>query len=337
VSEGQPSRLQLWERRKRLQILLEPLIRTWLNPQDPFQPRETLLRIDCRKIEDKGQCDNYCSWKEGSGCLIHTPTSVDVGSERHVSDAPRFFVLRLLEELLRLPEKRRQLLEHDVSYLSAPKATTRIGDQLIIPEVNAQWYQLLIEETLPKPLEKPRHFEEHSRISQPPTEGGPEPEPEPVPPSLIEIIGRQEAKDFQLWKADNLFTLFVPLNIRLRDFIEPGVTVYKFSQGLLDKVVQKLKTTAIQIDLTAGMEGADASQPFIGSNPDKLTDNIIIFVITESGEPAFLVNTSTPTRPTLIRSTLGAPLQEKIKNIRVRLRVKRPVVAPVPVLAPQRA
>jgi hypothetical protein len=331
VSEGRPSRLELWERRKRLQILLEPLLRSWLNPQDPFDPRETLLRIDCRKIEDKGQCSNYCSWKEGSGCLIHTPTKVEVGSDHDVNDAPRFFVLRLLEELLRLPEKRRQLLEHDVSYLSAPTATTRMGNQLIIPEINAQWYQLLIEEMLPKALEKPLHYEEFSRISPPPTEGGPE--PEPLPSSLIEMLGREEAKDFQLWKADNLFTLVVPLNIRLLDFIEAGENVAKFSQVLLDKVVQKIKTTAIQIDLTAG---TDASQPFIGSNPDKLTDNVVIFVITESGEPAFLVSALAPTRPTVLRSTLGPVLQEKIKDVKVRLRIVRPkvkTVAPAPTTA----
>ena len=324
VSEGVPSRLELWERRKRLQILLEPLLRSWLNPHDPFQPRETLLRIDCKKIEDKGQCDNYCSWKEGSGCLIHTPTKVEVGSDHEVNDAPRFFILRLLEELLRLPEKRRQLLEHDVSYLSAPTATTRMGNQLIIPEVNAQWYQLLIEEMLPKALEKPRYYEEFSRVSPPPTEGGPE--PEPLSSSLIEILGREEAKDFQLWKADNLFTLLVPLNIRLLDFIEPGEIVVKFSQELLDKVVQKIKTTSIQIDLSSSGSGSS----FIGSNPDKLTDNVVIIIITETGEPAFLVSTLSPTRPTLLRSTLGTVLQEKIKQIKVRMRIMRPKVKAAP-------
>jgi len=331
VSEGTPSRLELWERRKRLQILLEPLLRGWLNPHDPFEPRETLLRIDCKKIEDKGQCDNYCSWKEGSGCLIHTPTKIEIGSNHTVNDAPRFFVLRLLEELLRLPEKRRQLLEHDVSYLSAPRATTRMGNQLIIPEVNAQWYQLLIEEMLPKALEKPRYYEEFSRISPPPTEGGPE--PEPLPSSLIEMLGREEAKNFQLWKADNLFTLLVPLNIRLLDFIEPGENVVKFSQGLLDKVVQKIKTTSIQIDLSSssgsGSSSSGSSGSIIGSNSDKLTDNVVIFVITESGEPAFLVSTLSPTRPTVLRSTLGPVLQEKIKEIKVRLRIMRPKAKPV--------
>jgi hypothetical protein len=198
-----------------------------------------------------------------------------------------------------------------------------MGNQLIIPEVNAQWYQLLIEEMLPKALEKPRYYEEFSRVSPPLTEGGPE--PEPLPSSLIEMLGREEAKDFQLWKADNLFTLLVPLNIRLLDFIEPGENVVKFSQELLDKVVQKIKTTSIQIDLSSS-SSSSSSGSFIGSNPDKLTDNVVIFIITETGEPAFLVSTLSPTRPTLLRSTLGTVLQEKIKEIKVRMRIMRPKV-----------
>jgi len=306
--------LDLWERRKRLQILLGSLIRSWLNPTDEFKVHEKLLRIDCTQIADKGACDNYCSWKESSNqCLIHSPNTIPVGQDHNVSDAPRFFMLRLLEELLRIPEKRRQLLDKEVSYLSAPKTTTRIGDQLIIPEVNAQWYQLLIDETLPKSLEKPIYYEEFSRISAPPVDvTGPPPEPEPLSTEIIDLIGHDVASQFQLWQAEDLYTLLVPLNIRLLELVENGAITDRLTKPLLDKIVDKTKITTIQIDLTGEPQ-------FIGSAINKITDEITIIIITESGEPAFLVDSEHPMRPYIYRTKLGNTLQEIIsKNTKIR-------------------
>jgi hypothetical protein len=142
-------------------------------------------------------------------------------------------------------------------------------------------------------------------------------EAEPLPEKLIEILGIQEAKALQLWKADSLYTMLVPLNIRLLDFVEEGEDVKLFSKELLDKVVQKIKTTAIQIDLNGDTE-------FIGAAADKITDQIVVFVITEFGEPAYLVDSAHPTRPYVFRNMLGPELNEKISAIRLRFRIARP-------------
>lgn len=318
IGTAPPIPLELFERRKRLEILLGPLIHSWLAPQDPFNPEETLLRMDCSQITDAGRCSNFCTWKQGAAagvaggsCLIHTPTKIPVGSKKEV-EAVRFFTLRLLEEILRIPEKRRQLFNKEVSYLSSPKATTRIGNQLIIPEINSQWYQILIEEKLPKGLERPRFFEEFSRIRTGELEG--EAVAEPLPSALTEILGAEAAKNFQLWVAPNLYALMVPLNIRLLDFIEEGQEFQVIPEEVLKKISFALKRTVVQLDL-------NVAAYFSAATIDKITDDVVVIIITETGEPAFLVDVRFPTKPLVARSQLGN-LQENISEIRLRARAR---------------
>ena len=344
-----PIPLELFERRKRLEILLGPIIRGWLAPSDPFNPQETLLRMDCSQITDSGRCSNFCTWRrignddegegEGEGeeeeeggrnkggiCQIHSPTKVPVGSKKDV-DAVRFFTLRLMEEILRIPEKRRQLFGREVSYLSSPKATTRMGDQLIIPEINSQWFQVLMEEKTTKGLERPRFFEEFSRIA-PPIEGtNTQQDVEPLPESLVDLMGETE-EDFALWMAPNLFTLVVPLNIRLLDFLGEeyeGQDFQALPEPLLKKMASTLKKTILQIDMT----NPDTPVFSGGIGGLVLSDQIIIIVITESGEPAFLIDTRFPTRPIVDRSIIGKGLQNKLMELKQQQKVRlvRPKVA----------
>ena len=305
--------LDLYERRKRLEIFIGPFILSWLTPTSSFDPTTTLLRIDCR-ITDKEQCDNFCIWKEEIGkCSIHSPNIITLGGREEVN-APRFFMLRLLEELLRIPTKRRQLLNRDVPYLSAPKTEVKIGDQTIIPERNIQWYQALIEDIMAKPTEKPKYYEEFAgtreqiqskfldRMA--------------IPDSLREIIG---PGDFRLWPAYDIYSLFVSLNIDI-GVLTDKQDIRKLNSESISLVRKKLKKTVIQIDLSA----ASGSQ-IIGST--QKTQDIVVIVILETGQPTLLVNTETPNVPLIFKNTLIDTLQKIINEIPEQIVIKRPNIA----------
>jgi hypothetical protein len=68
-------------------------------------------------------------------------------------------LLRLVEELLRYGERRRQLLEQDVSRLANLETPITInGNQRIYPEKSLAWDELLRLEWASPQDEKPRFF-----------------------------------------------------------------------------------------------------------------------------------------------------------------------------------
>ena len=328
--------LELYERRKRLEILIGPLIESWLTVSDNFSPKNSLLRIDCR-IVDKGQCDNYCIWKEDtSTCSIHAPSKVTLGAkhdsklgEDHTVDGSRFFMLRLLDELLRLPEKRRQLLYKDVSYLSSPSKTVKIGDQTIIPEVNTQWYQFLIEETLQKPLEQPIFFEEFSRDDADPrniTSNS----AYILPEKLVKMIGDEAvAENLRIWKSANLYNLLISLNISLTDIAGGEKNIKKLNKEIINKIRKEKGFTVGQIDLREPDEG------IIGYS--QKTSDIVLIILLESGDVGFVVNSKTPRRPYIAKNELGLleTAVDAIPRAPIRLgKVPKLSKPPIPTTAP---
>ena len=304
--------LDLYERRKRLEIRIGSMILSWLTPTDSFSPKSTLLRIDCN-IQDKGQCDNFCIWKETEQrCSIHSPNTILLGGREEVN-APRFFMLRLIDELLRIPTKQRQLLNKDVPYLSAPKTKVVIGDQTIIPEQNAQWYQSLIEDIMPKQSEQPQYYEEFK--------GKPEFQVESkfidryvLPDSLKTIIGLET--DFRLWPAHDLYALFVGFNIDL-GAVTGNNDLRKLDANALNSVRKNLKKTVIQVDLTG--EGTQITGSSIK------TQELLIIVILETGQPAILVNAETPDVPLIFKNMLGKEFEGRIDSLPApKVILKRP-------------
>jgi hypothetical protein len=77
------------------------------------------------------------------------------------------FTRRVIDELVRFPARRRQLMERGVS--SAMKMTdpVRQGDQYVIPESSPSWTALLRLEWTKQTPEKPRYFEERSSSEEP--------------------------------------------------------------------------------------------------------------------------------------------------------------------------
>jgi len=188
--------LTKYEKIYRLHIELGAFIHSWLAPdEEPFSPPSTLLRQDCIKITDKGKCTGYCTWKLKDGsekCLIHTPSTVQVSSKaKEVQDSTVFFTIRLLDEIVRLPTKRYELLNRGVSRIQVPTTDVRMGDQWIIPENTPAWSELL--EGIEKPMEEPQYYEEMSRVAYAPSAPAPS-APAPSAPPLTSAVPRRVFK-----------------------------------------------------------------------------------------------------------------------------------------------
>jgi hypothetical protein len=116
--------LPLYEKRKRLDIVLEPIIREWVAPQQTTERKAlSLLRQDCLTITEEGSCTGACSWS-GGRCLIHAPFRA-AGT-----DPVRIFTARLSDELLRYSGQRREILEGSVPAIRTPRGIVRVGDEL---------------------------------------------------------------------------------------------------------------------------------------------------------------------------------------------------------------
>lgn len=163
--------LPVYEKRKRLEILLSPFLPRWIDSSEPGpKPFESLLRVDCTSITLADKCKSPCVWKIGGkevdGCYIHAPKSEDTAG----LNTPDIFLARLIEELIRFPGRRAELLKQNkkhVSHLVGLKSAVRLGNMMVIPEDSSDWADLLRLECKKAVAEKPHFFEEFS------IEGGP--------------------------------------------------------------------------------------------------------------------------------------------------------------------
>jgi hypothetical protein len=200
---GNPNpNLPLFEKRQRLLIILENEILSWLDSTIPLPTREpSLKRIDCR-VSGESQCKDRCVWKgDTNKCLLHVPTNFDVGSKK--VPATRLLVRKLIEELIRFPERRKQLLQQEVGQFVKIFAPFRSGNQYIVSEDLPAWSEMLRLSWLKKDEQK--YIEEYSAISPLPeqnqeAEAVPEavavaePEAEAVPEAEAEAVPEAEVE-----------------------------------------------------------------------------------------------------------------------------------------------
>lgn len=111
------SPLPLFEKRKRMDLLLEPFA-AWIHVGKKGETWEiSALRRNCLKLPE-GECTESCAWVRGS-CMIHTAPT-----ERFVD--PVFVVLaRLGDELLRTYGPAQQVLQAKVARLRPPTGVVR--------------------------------------------------------------------------------------------------------------------------------------------------------------------------------------------------------------------
>lgn len=159
-------KLPLFERRKRLEVLLGPTILSWMDTSKPQGEQEgSLLRVDCR-LQTEAPCPARCVWRQDAGsnvgaCLLHSPKNIRLGGR--LVNGPKMLMMRLLEELLRFPERKTQLLTGTVPHLVTLKEAVRIGEQYVLPETSLAWQDLLRIDWMASAKEKKKYFEEMSR------------------------------------------------------------------------------------------------------------------------------------------------------------------------------
>jgi hypothetical protein len=162
--------IPIYEKMRRLEIELGSTIQSWFAPDsyETFAIEPVVFRADCiDQSEDK--CDGFCAVKDGQ-CRIHTPNQVVVGytaqrKERRV-EAVRYFMLRLFDEILRIPARRAELLNQGVRKIQVPSRNVHIGTEWILPETSAAWYTLLRDDNQRSMWEKPTRYEEFSRQTE---------------------------------------------------------------------------------------------------------------------------------------------------------------------------
>ncbi len=121
------TQLPLYELRKRLDLLLQPILAKWIHvgPKGTTWELSTLRR-NCLKVP-KGACEGACVWSEAEdSCLIHA-----AATERFVD--PLFVIgARIVDELLRTNEPALQVLQQSVARLRPPVGIVREKDALLL-------------------------------------------------------------------------------------------------------------------------------------------------------------------------------------------------------------
>ena len=315
-------RLPLFEKRKRLEILLGREVEKWITTdfadEDAVKRAEfSLLRVDCR-VRGQESCNGRCVWKqrstkvlegedeeedeEDSGkCLLHVPKETQLGEDERRVSAPRVLLLRLIEELLRYGERRRQLLEKDVSRLASLEKPITIttpgktGKQVIFPEKSAAWYELLRLEWAVKPDEQPRFLEEMGREPKAAqTALASQDESTMLPEELVTILNGEEGADPKTGAIRLLRAPFESLMTPLRiTGAEAGLTpdMDILDESMLRKIVRKTGGSVLQIDLRAdppAFTGAKPIRPAYEGVP------VPVVVITESGPGLLVLNPAAP-------------------------------------------
>lgn len=332
-------KLPLYEKRKRLEILLNHEVEDWITTdfteEDKKKSHETsLLRVDCR-IRGQEACGGKCVWrknKDEGKCLLHVPKQTELGESDTPVSAPRVLLLRLIEELLRYGERRRQLMDQDVSRLVNLEKPVIIdgkdGKQIIYPEKSAAWYELLRLEWATKKDEKPQFYEEMSKEAGEAPPLAKQDEESELPPSLQLILNGGPEPDpktgaLRLFRAP-FETLLIPLGLTPAQLSITADTT-ALTDEMIRGIVQGKTKPVVQIDLQSDPPVVIAKRPVRVSSP-----GVPIFVITAEG-PALLLRS--PEDPQFLREEdMPKGLLEYVKGAkRIIGGLKAPAVpAPAP-------
>jgi hypothetical protein len=288
----------LFEKRKRLEIVLGPTLLSWMDSEEEFKDEQkSLLRVDCR-LHTGPECPAQCVWKPSASkrCLLHVP-------EKEESDVnvPMLLMRRLFEELLRFPERRKQLLEKQVSPLVSLREAIQIKDQYIVPESSLAWYDLLRADWLTTTKEKKKFYEEMSRPSETMKIAPPSEENQQIgalSEDLVNLLGtEEEAKGLYLYRPDSpTGPSILPFIVSLGTF--PGeIGLEDDDLSLTDESMRLLalitRRPIIQINLQAGETSWQMYGP--AKKQKDPTPFILVAQDLDQGGPAML--SLSPTSP----------------------------------------
>ncbi len=153
------------QKREKLKTIFAPFIITWLyKDSNVVQPTSYLIRQDCLSIKDQGKCSGMCKWKsETNTCLLHIP---DTSKEDGLYKVPieNVFILRLMDEIIRIHAKRQEIFQQKISRILMPKTNMYIDQEWIIPDGVPAYSELLGTERIVEEKNRPQFFEEFSRL-----------------------------------------------------------------------------------------------------------------------------------------------------------------------------
>ena len=221
------------EKRNRIFIKIGRTILGWLDSSLPQVDRKpTLKRMDCRILRDAETCTNRCVWKGEGECLIHIPKEYTVGRETVAANG--YMVKRIIEELVRFPLKRKELLTKRVRQYVTLRTPFKSGNSYIIPENLPQWTELLRMDWLKKKIEVPKHVEEFAW-----SEGQEVGQPEPLPEELEAYLGAARYGLYFLPQLDGL----------KQGYIELGVPPEQAPEGMLTTDQLKEMTRILRLSM----------------------------------------------------------------------------------------
>lgn len=188
----------LQAKREQMETLLGPTLREWFTANEP-EGAMGIRRVDCLSRTEE-QCTGQCALNEDGVCAIHAPEFSSAEKRVRTVD---ILVYRLIEELLRFPERRRELLENDVSYMKVIEKPVEDGDQFILPENSPRWYELLQGDWMKSTAEKPVFFEEMSSQAMETAEVASIEPSTTLPESLVTYLGKEDPKTatFRLYRG----------------------------------------------------------------------------------------------------------------------------------------
>jgi hypothetical protein len=302
----------LYEKRRRLQIKIAPIIENWISEKDEDKPRQiSILRKDCTLLAEK-DCNGLCSWKKDSGkCFIHVskPSTTTVDGLIPASGAS-ILLMRLIEELIRFGERRKQIFEKRVSEIAALTGAIRENNQYIIPERSYTWTEMLRNDWTKINIDEPVFMEEMTSDVVPVP---------PVPISELSKIPESVAKILNPSGTDPVFNRLrlypspkgmAPLLALLQvTAAEIGLSPeqVKLDDKTMTVLVKRSLIPIIQID----MQELDLNKRVLAKRaPRDRYHKYAIFIIKEDGTPSIIV--TDPEAPALIQSS---DLTEETKKI----------------------
>ena len=255
--------IPLFEKRQRLFVNLQPVIFSWLDSSIPQKNRNpSLKRVDCRVIKEEDACSNHCVWRgqgaaaaaaEGSSewaggpennpCVLHVPNES--------GDAKGLLLKKLVEELIRFPQKRNELLQNKVHKYTKLTKGFRSGDQFIVPEDSGDWAEMLRFEWRKEVSEEPKYYEEFASIV---------PQEEslfvksPMPEIIVKYINSPKLVDklgyFSTDSAVKTLEVLSKGAVTSAELLErgqPAEADFLITQELVDFVAMRTNTSIIQL------------------------------------------------------------------------------------------
>ena len=281
-----------YEKRKRLYIFISSTLLSWFYADtEKWDTPVSFLRKDCRVIDSPEACTGTCHWKDdGLGkCLLHVSATTQLGEkqgERDVS-TPELFVRRVIDELVRFPNRRRQLMKQgEISKVSAIVQPIRQGDQYIIPESSPTWTNLLRLDWARQIPEEPKYYEEMSRL---PNIVNEEQLKEELPSELKAILGEDTTIRLNILdvpdKSQPLAPLSGILGITLEQIgLDKNNVEERIKKENLIKYVHATSKPIGMVDLSGVNSEEDGIQfikPAVGGPFDSVT--IIILLVNQVG------------------------------------------------------